>query len=371
MKRERRHELQHNDLAEWILRTYERIVPYRNTILGVGLLAVVLIVALTLWRSHSVAVAGEAWNSLGIPVFQPQFADERAIGEMQKAAASHPGTAAAEWAVVFQGDAELVQGTNRILTEKKVGIEYLTRARDTYTKALETLTIPGAQEQAMFGKARALEALIQNKDQLDEAVAAYQKLNEKFPNGRFKAVADRQIERLQTKDALAFYEALSQYTPKPRIESPRQPGKSGPLLENPPDEPLVPSTPVRPAGSQSGPLGLPEPSLTPTEPAKPSTPKPDAPKPDVPKPDVPKADTTKTEPTKLKAAKPDALEPDAPKKDTPKPDAPKPDASKKDAPKTEPAKPQTVKPDDLKPDAPKKGSPQPDAPKNDTPKKDK
>ena len=34
MKRERRHELQHNDLAEWILKGYERIVPYKNAILA-------------------------------------------------------------------------------------------------------------------------------------------------------------------------------------------------------------------------------------------------------------------------------------------------------------------------------------------------
>ena len=80
----------------------------------------------------------------------------------------------------------------------------------------------------MFGKARALEALIQNKDQLDEAVAAYQKLNEKFPKGTYQAVADRQIEQLQKKDAMAFYDALAQYTPRPKVESPRQPGSPAP-----------------------------------------------------------------------------------------------------------------------------------------------
>ena len=45
MKSERRHELQHNDLAEWIITAYERIVPYRNALLGVGLLAIVLYLA--------------------------------------------------------------------------------------------------------------------------------------------------------------------------------------------------------------------------------------------------------------------------------------------------------------------------------------
>ena len=99
-------------------------MPYRNTILGVGLLVVVLVVVLVLWHSHSAAQAGEAWNSLGVPVFQPQFADDtgRTIGEMQKAIQSHPGTPAAEWAEVFTDENELTVGTNKILTDKKTGI---------------------------------------------------------------------------------------------------------------------------------------------------------------------------------------------------------------------------------------------------------
>ena len=145
MKSERRHELQHNDLAEWILKAYERIVPYKNTILGGGLLVIVLLIAVSLWHSHSVAQAGEAWNSLGVPVFQPDFADEQTIGIMEHTAQTYPGTPAAQWAEVFAGDTALMVGTNKILTDKKVGIEYLTQARERYAKALETLTIPGAR----------------------------------------------------------------------------------------------------------------------------------------------------------------------------------------------------------------------------------
>lgn len=329
MKRERRHELQHNDLAEWILKGYERILPYRNAIVGVALLAIVLIVSLMLWQSRAAAQAGEAWNSLGIPVFQPQFLDDRTIGEMQKAIATHSGTPAAEWAEVFAGDAELAIGTNKIITDKKIGIEFLTRALDRYTKAVDTLTIPAAKEQAMFGKARALESLIQNKEQVAKAVAAYEELNEKFPHGMFKPVVEQQIERLKKNDSLMFYEALAQYAPKPKVESPRsQLGKLGALPENPPGEP-IPTTPARPKGSQSGAtLGLPEPTLTPTEPAKPNAPKAEA----------PKAETPKTEPAKPQAVKPDDLKPDAPKSESLKPDAAKTEAPKSDAAKPDAAK---------------------------------
>ena len=38
MKSERRHELQHNDLAEWIFKGYEQTCPTGPIILAVGLL---------------------------------------------------------------------------------------------------------------------------------------------------------------------------------------------------------------------------------------------------------------------------------------------------------------------------------------------
>ena len=119
MKSERRHELQHNDLADWIFKTYERITPYRNTNLGVGLLVVVLLMAWWFWHNHRMAQAGEAWNSLGVPVYEPQFRGDQTIGRMSGTAQTHAGTSAAEWAEVFAGDAALMNGTNKILTDKK------------------------------------------------------------------------------------------------------------------------------------------------------------------------------------------------------------------------------------------------------------
>ncbi|MGO9111107.1 MAG: hypothetical protein ACLP9L_17935 [Thermoguttaceae bacterium] len=311
MKSERRHELQHNDLAEWILKTYGQIVPYKNTILGVGLLLIVVLIGMSLWHSHSVAEAGEAWSSLGIPVFQPVFADERTINFLQHSTQTYPGTSAAQWAQVFTGDTFLMVGTNKILTEKKVGIDYLTQARDFYAEALKTLTIPGAQEQAMFGKARAIESLSQRKAQIDEAITAYKELNERFPHGMFKAIADQRMEQLQKKETLRFYEALAQYTPKPKVESPRsQLGKLGPLPENPPDEPPVPTPPVRGDGSSQGPaLGIPVPSLTPTEP-KPEAPKSEPAKPQAAKPEPAKTDISKPDASKTEAAKPEAAKKD-------------------------------------------------------------
>jgi len=312
MKRERRHELQHNDLAEWIMKSYEGIAPYKNAILGVGLLVVVLAIGLWLWRSHNLVQASEAWSSLGVPVFQPIFANEQTIVEMERTIQNYPHEPAAEWAAVFVGDTFLMVGTNRImtskvgpeyLTQKKSAIEFLKQARDRYTKALETLTIPGAQEQAMFGKARAIESLVESETKPEEAIAAYEELNKSFPSGMFKVIADQRIEQLKKPDALKFYTALAQYAPKPKAEAPRSP--LGNL--NLPDEPLEPTAPVRP--------NAPKTETPKTEPAKPQ-----ATKADVPKTEAPKTETPKTEPAKPQATKADAPKTEASKTDTPKKD---------------------------------------------------
>ena len=186
----------------------------------------------------------------------------------------------------------------------------------------------------MFGKARAMEALIQNKSQLDDAVKAYEELNERFPHGMFKPLADQRISRLNNKkkDALAFYEALAQYVPKAKVESPRS------QLEKieAAGKPAEPTAPVRPGSSaQPAPAaGPPEPSLTPTEPVKANTPKTEPPKAapgkaDPAKPQPAKAEPPKAEPAKPQPAKPEAPKTEAPKTDSPKAEAPKPDAAKK------------------------------------------
>lgn len=331
MKSERRHELQHNDLAEWIVKGYEGVRPYKNTILGVGLLAIVLLIGMMLWQSHSIAQAGGAWGSMGLPLFQPIFVDERTIGSMQKTIADYPSTSAADWAKVFQGDTALMVGANQLFTDKKRGVEYLTQARKYYEDALPTLTIPAAKEQAMFGKARAIEALIQDQAQLDEALKAYQELNRSFPQGMFKTVAEQRIEQLSKpadhSDVLKFYRALAQYTPKPPAKNSLK--DLGPLPEP------EPTTPTRGSGSPTSPASVvPAPTSAPIEPAKKDAPKSDAPKTDVPK----------TDP-----AKPQAVKPDAPKAESPKPDAPKIELVKPDAPK-----PNSPKIEPLQPDAPKK-----------------
>jgi hypothetical protein len=330
MKGERRHELQHNDLAEWIVTSYERILPYRSSILGGGFLLLAILIGTWIWRGHAASQSAAAWAALGVPGFQLDFINgQQTLGLLEHTTQTYPGTTPAEWAEVFKGDAFLMDGVNRVLADKKGGITNLTMARDSYTKALDSTLPPAAREQALFGKARALESLLMDKSQLGEVVAAYEEVNKNFPNGMYKAIAEQRIEQLQKSDAVTFYRQFAAYTPpKPKVAGPQSELEKLKLPENPPDATSAGSMP-----------GIPAPSLSPAEPGKGELPKtepgqpllgpgfhftPDdgqkAPiklpsiMPDAPGTETPKSDATKGEAPKTSAAA-SAAKPDAAKKD--------------------------------------------------------
>ena len=64
MKREERHKLQHNELADWLANAIETLKPYQNVILA-AVVAVILAAAVYAWISHaSEAKTAEAWDKL-------------------------------------------------------------------------------------------------------------------------------------------------------------------------------------------------------------------------------------------------------------------------------------------------------------------
>jgi hypothetical protein len=266
MKSERRHELQHNDLAEWSIRTYESILPYRLSILGVALLLVVGIVAWQIWHGHSVNQANDAWNAVEIPQaivqfpaaqMSPVYAFPAYAGEMAKQSEAYPGTPAGDWAGVLTADSCLFLGQVQIVGGRDAALKYLEEAGNRYQKSLTTSAGPLANERAMFGKARILETA----GKLPEATAAYQELNKEFPQGTYKAIADQRIEQLGKPEAAELYKAIAEFKPKPKKEAEKKeaeksaagPGGKAESMKLP-DNPDVPpiAAPVRPDASGSG-----------------------------------------------------------------------------------------------------------------------
>src|SRR5207244_2454656 len=72
---------------------------------------------------------------------------------------SPAGIRAGEWARLAVADLQLVEGTNQLFVDKTEGTQRLHRAVDIYETALREVRDPLLKQRALFGLARANEAL--------------------------------------------------------------------------------------------------------------------------------------------------------------------------------------------------------------------
>jgi hypothetical protein len=298
MKSERRHELQHNDLAEWAVKTYESVLPYRNSIIIGTLLVAIVAIGLSIWRSRAQAQAAESWNTVEMPeaIIYPVYSSPEYVNRMDQYLQKYSGTPAGDWARILAADTYLSFGESLLMSSKEQAEKALGLALDAYKASLNSSDWM-IRQRAMFGTAKILET----QGKLADATAAYQKMNEEYPQGMYKAVADQRIERLGKPDTAEFYQALAQFTPKPPKESPAKESPRGKLegigsLPENPEEPAL-TPPTKPGSSGSG-AGASPPKTSATELSPPplETPKSTAAEPALPKPEAPKA--TAAEPAK-------------------------------------------------------------------------
>ncbi|MGA2621209.1 MAG: hypothetical protein ABSF26_26595 [Thermoguttaceae bacterium] len=231
MKRERRHDLHTNALADWLGAKLEQFKPYQNAILGAMLLVVVAVVALAVWRSRSESYAAEAWRSVKWPFAATSPEELDRIGKI------YPGTSAGQWAEVLAADRYLFAGCEELFHDKAAAAESLSQALERYQAMLAAAQSPMLRQRALFGAARTLEA----QGKLDEAIACYEQLSKTWPQGMFKAAAEQRVSDLKTEGTKWFYDQFAAYRPKPPKESaaPAAKDRYGPLPENPPDESVL------------------------------------------------------------------------------------------------------------------------------------
>ena len=239
MKKERRHELHTNALADWLGNVAEQATPYRNTILGVTLLVAGGILVAAVWYNHSAATAAEAWEAMRPPLFTPSEQDLRRV------TTEYPSSPAAVWARVIMGDDLLLMGANRLFESKSMAQEAITQALTSYKEAYDATDAPLVRQRVLFGMGRAQEAL----GRLDDAAHSYEELNKNWPEGMFHYAAADRLKDLQRNQTKWFYDQFAAYNPKPPAAKPQSSVGSPsagtasaashlpiPLPENPPDE---------------------------------------------------------------------------------------------------------------------------------------
>ncbi len=217
MKSERRHELQHNALLDWLTETGMSIKPYASGIL-LGIVVVLAGLAAYKWMSiQSSRKEAMAWNEAYSALGQNDAA------ALDQAAEDYPNTTAAQWAAVIAADLQLSQGCQDLFTTKATAADQFQKAIEKYTGVLGKARAPEIRERATFGLARTYEAMAgtrQSKQELESAKGEYEKIVQQWPDGAYAKAAKARLQALKRSSTLEFYDALAAWEPRPAIASP-------------------------------------------------------------------------------------------------------------------------------------------------------
>jgi tetratricopeptide (TPR) repeat protein len=234
MKAERRHELQHNEVADWVAATIERVKPYSRAIVAVAVAATVLLVAYVVLSGRSERKQSVAWNDY----YQAVQAESKDVAtDLESVVREHGGVPAGLWAEVALGDLKLGEGIESLFREKQAAQSKLRGAIQHYQNVLEEADDAMLVARARFGLARAYESL----GQLGEARDAYKQIVGSSGTNAYISIAKerlKDLDRSETKDFYAWF------------------GKQEPVAA-PPASSLLPGTPGERLPFEPGSLGSP------------------------------------------------------------------------------------------------------------------
>lgn len=206
MKSERRHELEKNELADWLASSVEAIRPYQNAILGVVILIAAAVVAFAVWRNMAQRQATVAWDDYfhAIQTREPR--------ELEDVVNRHAGSRVAHWAATSAADLRLAAGCDLLFEDKPSALYELRNAVDLYLMVLEQSREQALLERATFGLARAYEAQID----LDQAMEHYAEVVERWPDGPFAEVAGDRLAALRQRSVRELADRFAKWEPEPR-----------------------------------------------------------------------------------------------------------------------------------------------------------
>ena len=205
MKSERRHELQHNELATWLINSFQTVKPYQNLLFAVVAAVLVAVLGYTLWTRDAASRTSQAWDQFNAVV------QSRDPAKLTKLSEEYPNTPVGTTAAVVAADDHLQEGCERLFVNKALAQTELNKAIDLYRLVLEQTQVPMQLERATFGLARAHEA----KGELEAAEKLYGEVAARWPNGTFTAAANGRLEDLKRPATKRFYDQFAHFDPKP------------------------------------------------------------------------------------------------------------------------------------------------------------
>ena len=208
--KDRQAELEKNIVAEGLAGFFKKVEPYSKLILVAVVVVVIALLGLAFYNNEQTAKRSDATMAL--------------LMESDEVAEDYPGTLAAGWWHLFQGEDNLAQGINALYQDRDEAETLLNEAKDDFINARSTADDVILVSRANFGLALAAESL----GLVDEAIEAYQRTVDAGESDQMVEVAQERIDRLSnpsTTDFLAWF-SEQDFSPADPSLPPELPGSS-------------------------------------------------------------------------------------------------------------------------------------------------
>lgn len=208
MKTERRHELQTNELADWIGRQIEFVGPYGKVILGIGVVSIALIAAIKFMSASQQRRQANGWTEY--------FAasTSRDIQDLRDVAEKYSGTPASLWARQSMADLQLTQGATTLFTDRDTAGDLLKNAQDAYLEVYQQTNEDLLKQRSQFGLAQTYESL----NLVSRSVDEFKKITDTWPDSAIGKLANKRHAALTKRTAKEFYDWF--FAQQPKIASP-------------------------------------------------------------------------------------------------------------------------------------------------------
>ncbi|MCC7084475.1 MAG: tetratricopeptide repeat protein [Pirellulales bacterium] len=218
MKAQHRHELQTNELAEWLEAKIEQIKPYTQAIIG-ALIAAVVLAGVWMYLRHMDSSAEQAASdSLVAAINNP--ADPLKL--YQETLDAHPGTPQAVVARLLMGQQLLRTGSDQLYTNKLEARKNLAAAASEFSEVEASADDQMIRAWALYALGLAHESL----GELDRAREDFEKLKKEYPTSSRVGDAEQHLADLDKRSTKEFYDWFAKQDPRP-LDLGREPGKPG------------------------------------------------------------------------------------------------------------------------------------------------
>lgn len=229
MKAERRHELKHNELADWLAERLDTARPHLlGVALGIGIL-LLLVLGSAWYFGGEKAASATAWSQ-----YFSAFDDREPQKSLSNVAAAHSGSKAAWWALLSLGDLNLGDGAALLYSDRAEAKRLLDKAAEAF-KQVEAADEPILRARARLGLAKVYESLCQP----DDARKYYEMVAESDKDSAIGKAAAADAKRMKDAREVAFLDWFVKQTPKKPAPLPGVGGGVPGLPSSLPDRPDI------------------------------------------------------------------------------------------------------------------------------------